>query len=314
MTNSKAETIVVTGAAGLLGAAVARKLKDRGDDVIAIDRTGGHSIDGLDVIRCDLTEIHRLHELTRKGVSAIIHCGAYSGPMVARDEPYSMVQVNIVGTANMLEIARIHQARRFVFCSSTSAYGHIALPEGGRIGEDSPLKPESLYGASKVASEYLVESYAKQYGVDGVSARISWVYGPRRTTDCVIRTMLTDALHRRPTRMPFGSDFHRQFIHIDDAANGLIRALDAPTLPRRTYNITGGSRVTFSQIAEIVRAVVPEADIQLQAGPDCLDESQGLFDISAAQRDLGYSPQVSLEAGIERYAAWLRQQSTTTGG
>jgi UDP-glucuronate 4-epimerase len=296
------QRIMVTGAAGLVGRAVCRHLHARGDEVVAIDRFGGAHIDGVTVTECDLGNVHRLHALAGPGLSGVIHCGAYSGPMVARDNPVSMVQVNIVGAANMLELARIHGARRFVFCSSTSAYGNTPPPP---VREDVVMAPASLYAASKVASEQLVAAYAQQYGVDGVSLRLSWVYGPHRTTDCMIRTMLTDAMAGRPTRVAFGDDFYRQYIYVEDAAAALLAALDAPSLPRRTYNITGDSRVTLGEVAGIVRRVLPSADIELARGPDPLDELQERFDISAAAADLGYRPRYDIEAGVRVYADWL---------
>lgn len=301
----KHRKVVVTGAAGLLGAAVARLLVERGDDVVALDR-GATRIPGhIQVQACDLGDVHRLYQLAGTGVDGVIHCGAHSGPMVARDHPHSMVQVNVVGTANMLELARVLNARRFVYCSSTSAYG---TTPAGVVPEDTLLRPTSLYGASKAASEYLVTAYADQFGLDGMSLRICWVYGPRRTTDCFIRSLILDALVGEPSRVAFGDDFNRHYIHVDDAARALVLALDAENTSRRTYNITGGRCTTLGEVAEVVRQVLPRADIVLQPGPDPVDDLQHQFDTRAAANDLGYEPQVSLEAGIRSYAAWLNQQ------
>lgn len=296
--------VLVTGAAGLVGGAVARLLAERGTKVLPVDRVQMSS-DGLDILACDVADIHRLHELASDGLDGVIHCGAYSGPMVARDQPYSMVQVNIIGTANVLEAARIHGARRLVYCSSTSAYGSTSAAAAAAVVEDSVLRPASLYGASKVASEQLVTAYADQYGLSGVSLRLSWVYGPRRSTNCIIRTMIQDAQALRPTRLPFGRDFPRQFVHVDDAARALILALDAKTLPRRTYNITGGSCLTLGEVGELVRELLPCADIALESGPDPVDEYQHAFSIEAASRDLDYRPSLALREGIKRYADWL---------
>ena len=294
--------IFVTGAAGLIGNRVWEMLEDAGRPVVPLDRVPT-SLDGRPIVACDVTEVHRLHALAREhGVAGVIHCGAYSGPMVARENPPSMVQVNIVGTANMLEVARIHGARRFVFCSSTSAYGPTPP---GPVPEDVALFPTTLYGASKVAGEQMVSAYASQYGLDGTSLRLSWVYGPRRTTDCMIRTMITDAQAGRPTRVSFGADHPRQFIHVDDAPRALILALDTPDLPRRVYTVTGGTWLTLGAIGEVVASVLPDADIALGTGPDPVDDVQHAFDISAARRDLGYSPAVGLADGVRSYAAWL---------
>lgn len=299
------ECILITGAAGLVGNAVRVMLEGSGRNVVAVDRIGT-VIDGREVMECDVTDIHGLHSIARRNdISGIIHCGAFSGPMVAADSPAQMVQVNIVGTANILELARIIRGPRVVFCSSTSAYGPTPP---GPVPEDVALQPSSVYGASKSASEHLVHAYARQHGVDGVSLRLSWIYGPRRTTACTIRTMITDALAGRPTRLPYGRDFPRQYIHIDDAARALLLALDRPGLPRSTYTVTGGTWMTLGEIAAVVRKVLPRADIDVAEGPDPIDDRQERFDITAAARDLGYQPQVPLEDGIRAYRDWLQKQ------
>ncbi len=293
-----AEKILLTGAAGLIGRAVRTLLEARGDAVVAVDRIGG---DGI--VPCDLSEVHRLHELA-EGVGAILHCGAISGPMVARDNPFLIVSANVVGTANLLEIARVQKLRRVVCCSSVSAYGDT--PAGlDLVPEDVVLAPSSVYGASKVAGEALARGYAAQHGVDAVSLRPSWVYGPGRTTDCLIRTMILDAQAGRETNVPFGGDFFRQYVHVEDIAAAMLLALDAERLPRQTYTITGDDCRTLGDVAATVRRVLPAARITLGAGRDPIDDVQARFDISAAQRDLGYQPKVSLEDGIRWYADWL---------
>lgn len=305
---TNAKPVLVTGAAGLVGRTLARRLAEQQRAFIALDRSASVTEDGIEIVGCDLGDVHRMYALTREGIDSVVHCGAFSGPMVARDTPHAMVQVNIVGTGNMLELARVHEARRFVYCSSTSAYGVVR--SAAPVAEDGLLQPASLYGASKVASEYITTSYAQQYGLSAASIRLSWVYGPGRTTDCVARTMIEDALAARPTRMAFGSDFPRQFIHVDDAVDGLLQALDAESLPRTTYNVTGDTRVTLGELAQLVRRVFPTADIVLQPGPDPVDEFQEQFSIEAARRDLGYEPRVSLEQGIRSYAEWIEARQS----
>lgn len=294
--------VLVTGGAGLIGNAVRRRLEAQGRKVVAIDLVE-RTRDGLPLVACDLNDIHRLHAIAAEyPLDAIVHCGAHSGPMVARDNPFSMVQVNVVGTANMLELARIYRLRRLVFCSSTSAYGDT--PEGP-VPEDVPLRPTSVYGGSKAASEALLWTYWRQFGVDALAIRLSWVYGPGRTTDCVIRTMIEDALAGRPTRMGFGQDFHRQFIHVEDAVSALVLALDAAAPARRIYTATGDTYLTLGEIGEAVARVLPGADIALEPGPDPVDEVHRRFDISAIRRDLGYVPQFDLDTGIRSYADWI---------
>ena len=296
--------VLVTGAAGLIGHRARILLEERGDEVIAVDKWES-TVEGRGVLECDLTDVHSLHRLVmRYRPDSIVHCGAISGPMVARDNPHAIIQNNLVGTANILELARVYQIRRVVFCSSVSAYGPTPA---GPVPEDVGLNPSTVYGATKAAGEQLIAAYATQHKVDGVSVRLSWVYGPRRQTACLIRTMLLDALQKRPTRLPSGADFYKQYIYVEDAARGLLLALDATGLKRRTYSITGDSYLTLGQIADIVRIIVPGADIEISPGPDPDDDVQEIFDISAAKRDLGYVPRFSIEQGIKSYRDWLER-------
>jgi nucleoside-diphosphate-sugar epimerase len=297
--------VLVTGAMGLVGHAVRAALERAGRPVLAIDRVAG-TVEGCEVLAGDVTAVHRLHALAKDagGFAGILHCGAFSGPMVARDDPSAMVAVNITGTANVLELARIHAVPRVVFCSSVSAYGNT--PEGlSPVPEATPLHPSTVYGASKAAGEALVDGYAAQYGLDGLSLRLGWVYGPRRTTDCTIREMLRHALAGQPFRLPFGADQHRQHIHVEDVARALILALDAPRPAQRAYTINGGSHLTLGEIAGLVRRVVPGAVIDIGPGDDPTDDRQARFDLTAAARDLGFKAQIGLEEGLASYAAWL---------
>ena len=303
------DCILVTGAAGLIGRTVLARLDAENRAAIGIDLTP--KADQQNVEAADLTDIHRLHSIAAKhGVAAVVHCGAVSGPMVMTDNPYGIIQANVVGTANVIELARVRAMRRVVFCSSASAYGPTPeLPNGRPLTEDTSLRPSSVYGATKAACEQLIAGYRQQHGLDAVSIRLCWVYGPGRTTDCVIRTMIQDAQAGRPTRLPFGHDFHRQFIHVDDAVEALLAGLDAPLCERATYNATGGAYLTLGEIAGLVSRLIDGADIVLEPGPDPMDDVQHRFDISAIQRDLKFKPRVALEDGIRSYAAWLARRA-----
>lgn len=298
--------VLVTGAAGLIGHAVHRQLESAGTRVLALDRHGG-TVEGLSVERCDVGDIHRLYALTSGiALDGVIHCGAYSGPMVELDNPNAIVTVNIGGTANVLELARARDVRRLVFSSSTSVYGDT--PEGP-LAEDQVLRSANVYAASKVAGEHLVEAYARRYGVNATSLRLSWVYGPRRTTQCAIATMLRDALSGRPTHFPFGADFRRQYLYVEDAAAALVAAYRTERCGQMAYNVTGGTNLTLEEIAGRVTALLPRAAITCAPGRDPVDTVQGEFDIAAAERDFGYRPTWTLDDGLRRYADWLRNES-----
>ena len=210
---------------------------------------------------------------------------------------------SIVGTANMLELARIHGVPRFVYCSSASVYGST---RGAPIDGSTPPQPSTVYGASKVASEQLVNAYAREHGVSGVSLRLSWIYGPERSTSCILRRMIAAGIAGEALDLPFGAGFPRQYIHVEDAAAALISALDAPSLPQTHYDVTGGRIDTLDHVAELVTQQIPGARITLREGPDPLDDHHGPIDIAAARRDLGYRPAVDLPDGIARFLAAMR--------
>ena len=299
---NKQDPVLVTGAAGLVGRAVLRRLTALKRSVVAVDRIAVQ-IGDTSIVAADLTDDHRLHALVqRQPLAGVIHCGAISGPMLGKDNPFSIVETNIVGTANLLEIARLHAIPRFVFCSSCSVYGS---PGAVPIGDDAPLRPTSVYGASKVAAEQLVAAYSAEHGLDGVSLRLSWIYGPERSTDCLLRDMVKAAIAGRPFSRRWGKGFPRQYIHADDAGAALVAALGTPSLPRREYAITGDRVDTLDDIAELVRSVLPKSVVVLGDGPDPLDDLQGRIDISAAKRDLGFVPIVGLREGIQDLAESL---------
>jgi nucleoside-diphosphate-sugar epimerase len=120
--------------------------------------------------------------------------------------------------------------------------------------------------------------------------------------------MIQNTLNGQATRLPFGREFPRQFIYVDDASDALIAALDAPVRPAAVYNATGGVSVTLGELAKLVRAALGRGDIVVEDGPDPLDDLQHRLDISAIARDLGFHPKVTLPEGISRYAAWLGER------
>jgi UDP-glucuronate 4-epimerase len=298
--------ILVTGANGLIGYAVAAELAGAGRPVIGLVRQEPTEPVPFDLCFGDLTDVHRLHKLfTEHSFAAVIHCGGVSGPMVGLDNPFTTIATNILGTANILEACRIHGVERVVYTSSTTAYGNT--PEAP-VKEAAPLRPKDIYGATKAAGEVLVGAYSDQHGLDGVSLRISWVYGPRRRTDCLIRTLIDDALSGRPTRLGFGVGFHRQYVHVNDVVASILAAVDAPSYPSRVYNVTGGSFDSLDEVGAVVQRVLPQARIEMMPGPDPVDTMQEEFDISSIRQDLGFSPAIGLEEGIRAYAGWLQSR------
>ena len=305
-------SIMVTGANGLIGFDLVRRLRSEGRDVVAVDRSVSEVRAVTDkAFELEIGDVHRLHELAaRFQIDAIAHCGGVSGPMLGRDNPAMLFRVNVGGTIDVAEVARqaaaVRGSCRLVFCSSLTVYGN---QPGDGIDEDHPLLARACYASSKVAGEAVILSYAADHGVDGVVLRIAGVYGERRRTMCVLRVMVEDALAGRETRLPFGKGFPRQWVHVDDVVQGIVRALDARDPKRRVYNISGGVNPHIDEAAALVRELLPGADIVLDEGPDPEDVTLGLLSITAAREDLGFAPAVPLRAGIERLIAGLRRET-----
>jgi|tagenome__1003787_1003787.scaffolds.fasta_scaffold20552663_1 nucleoside-diphosphate-sugar epimerase len=304
MTNG---AILVTGLSGLIGGAVARRLTDTGKVVVGMDRAAPADA-GFPVIVHDLPDLHRWHEaITRYRVRKVVHAGGISGPMLLQDAPARLCDINIGGLLGLLEAARIHRLERVVWFSSILAYGDRADLTG--VSEDTPLRPSTIYGATKASGEALIEAFHAEHSVDAVSFRVASCYGPGRTTACLMRTLIEDGLDGRTTLVRDAPERTRQHIFVDDVVDAVCAALDAETFTRRVYNIGPGTAQSLDQIVDAVRCAVPGASVAFQ--PDGLSWNTfglGPLLIDAARRDLGFEPRVSLTKGAARTRAWVEER------
>ncbi len=299
-------SILITGVNGMIGYALARRLAAAGRSVVGMDRIAPPEDElGCAVVLGELADPHRLHWAIRQhAVNRIVHCGAASGPMLLRDNPFQLLETNVHGTLHLLEAARVGGVRRVVFMSSISAYG--AQPPDRPIKEMAPLLAAEPYGASKICCEAMLRAYSARFGIEAVALRVSAVYGPRRTTDCLIRLMIENGLAGKPTRLAFGAGWRRQYVNVEDVATALALALDRPGLSQLAYNISGGVNPTLEEVAALVAAAVPGALAEFGTDAHPYDVPVGPLDIEMARRELGYSPKVTLAQGIAAYAAWLK--------
>jgi UDP-glucuronate 4-epimerase len=295
--------VLVTGGAGLIGMAARKTLAARGQEVTAIDITNFGRNDP-ELILLGLSERAPLEKLIEEaGIEAIVHCGAISGPMLAKGQPLLLVSSNIDGTALLLDLARVRKMRRFVFCSSISVYGNVGK---AIITEERPLHPTSVYGATKVACEQLIEGFAVEYGLSGVSLRIARVYGPYRRANCHIGVMIRDADAGRTTEIACGADFPYHYVYVDDVADVLAVALEAEIEPGTAYNIGGPAVLTMPEIATAARRALPGARITIVPGEDDVPDVQTAFDLTLAKQKLGWAPTHDIAEGMLAYAEAIR--------
>ena len=256
-------------------------------------------------VQGELFDVPRLvRTLEEHGVERIVHTAAMSHPELSIDLPVTTFAANVDGTVHLLEAARLAGVRRVVNFSSHCSYGHI---DTDPVPEDAPLHPTTPYGVTKVATELMGSVYRRLYGLEVVSLRVSEVYGPGNRMHTVLTDMLRAALEGEPYALAEGGDHLVEYIHVEDAADAGIAAATVGDLGQDVYNVTGDRQVSLTQAAEVVRALVPGADIAIGPGYIATLDRQGRQDITAAARDLGYRPRWSLEDGVRAYADWLRE-------
>jgi UDP-glucose 4-epimerase len=294
---------MVTGGLGYVGRHLVAHLAGRGETVVSYNRDYAEGTEeNVVYVQGELYDLPRFVDtLRRHEVRRIIHTAAMSHPDLSVDLPITTFTANVDGTVHVFEAARMVGVRRIVNFSSETAYGHIE----GAVSEDAPLHPTTPYGVTKVATELLGDVYNDLYGLDVVSLRISEVYGPGNKMPQSLREMIVPALRGEPYRLEKGGDHRFQFVRVEDVVSAAVLAADVAGPGQRVYNVTGGGQITLAQAAEIVRAAIPQADIQVGPGHLHLDR-QGPYDISAAERDLGYTPGWTVEDGIRDYVDWLR--------
>lgn len=281
--------VLVTGAAGFLGAALVGRLRGMGRLVVATDM-------GLAECPCDLTDFAQVERVVGQGgFHTMFHCGAVSGPMLLADQPLSIWQINALGTAHVLEAARRNGVARVVVCSTCDVYGDVT----GVADETTLPRPVSVYGASKVAAEAAMLGYIREHGLDAVALRLAWIYGPGRQTPTSLEAMIRAGMAGTTVKVAAGPDDITHYLYIEDAVNGLLCASLAATLTHRIYNISAGRGVRMQDLVKTFLSLDPKAAIILTdtaapALPETLDNRR-------AARELGFRPTTSLAEGLALY-------------
>jgi UDP-glucose 4-epimerase len=295
---------LVTGGIGFIGRYVVDALADEGDRVVSYNRDHAES-DRPEVVTAqgELFDVPRLvRTFEQHGVKRIVHTAAMSHPEVSIDLPITTFAANVDGTLKLFEAARLAGVRRIVNFSSECAYGH----QEGVVREGARLRPTTPYGVTKVTTELMADVYNDLYGLDVLSLRVTEVYGPGNRMPEVLKEMIQAGLREEPFRLEAGADHRFQFVHAEDVARAAVAAADVDGHSQPAYNVTGGRQVTLAETAEVVRAVLPGAELQIGPGHIPTLDRQGPFDLTASRRDLGYEPSWSLEDGVEKYTGWLR--------
>ena len=280
-------TTLVTGSSGFVGRAIMTRLPD----AIGLDPVASPGTRIID----DLTDRARLRELiAREKITHIIHAGGVSGPMVLADDPAAVIAINVTGSMNLLYAAMEAGVTTFVYCSSLAAIGNFY--EAEPIGEDYPLRPNSTYGCSKAAMDYVLRGLWRRVPLDICSLRLTAVYGPGRQTEFYADTIVRAALKGEPARLDPLTDW--PYIYVDDAAEAAIAACFSQRRNQLAYYVAHPERVTPDDIAAACAAAGKPVRLDIDTSKP--KAARGLVDVEAAARDFGFRAKIGLREGIRR--------------
>ena len=288
--------VLVTGGAGFVGARVVEKLLACEHDVVVFSRrlysSSRKNDHKLVKVAGDIRFFSDvMRAVANRGLDAIIHV-AYALTAESEANPHWAAEVNILGTCNIFEAARIAQVKRVVFCSSIAAYAPQELYGNRPVTEDEVLlKSSSIYGTTKALNEFMAGKFEAKYGTENVCVRISAVYGTGREARGVTAwtsDMVAAAVKHESVVVPIRADQASNFIYVDDVAEQLVRLASAHKLHYRLYN-SGGTRSTPSEFASVVKKYYPNADIRF-------DENAAPWpypyevDGTRLEREIGFKP------------------------
>lgn len=328
--------ILVTGAAGFIGARLSERLLERGDTVLGYDNLNDYYDPSLKAARLRRLQPQAGFSMVRGGLEdrsaleaafdgfapqRVVNLAAQAGVRYSLQNPHAYIQSNIVGFMNILEACRHHSVEHLVYASSSSVYGgNRKLPFAVEDSVDHPL---SLYAASKKANELMAHTYSHLYRLPTTGLRFFTVYGPWGRPDMALFQFTQRILAGEPIELFNNGQHTRDFTYIDDIVEGVIRTLDhvpgpdpnydprAPNpatsdAPYRVYNIGNNAPVQLLDYIEVLeQALGRKAQrrlLPLQPG----DVPDTFADVSALQRDVGYAPSTPIQTGIARFVQWYR--------
>lgn len=335
--------ILVTGAAGFIGAATVKALLERGHEVVGLDNLNSYYDTGLKYARladagipqADVREnkmvcsrTHSAYRFTkmelidRIGMDAlfgserfdiVINLAGQAGVRYSIENPFAYVEGNVTGFLNILENCRHHPVRHLIYASSSSIYGmsdHVPYAEG-----DKTDRPVSLYAATKKSDELMAYSYSHLYGIPATGVRFFTVYGPWGRPDMAPYIFLRSVLEGNPIRVFNHGEMRRDFTYIDDIVEGLMRLLEHPatyTVPHTVYNIGHSEPVQLMDFIRTIEETTGRKAILQMEDMQPGDVYCTCADTSRLQRDFGYRPEVTVGEGIRRFYEWYKEFYSST--
>jgi UDP-glucose 4-epimerase len=304
--------VLVTGGAGFIGSHIVRGLLERGDRVRVLDNfsTGRRdNLTGLDVeiVEADLRDASRVTHACR-GIETIFHQAAFVSVPQSMKEPTECFDVNVTGTATLLQAAHKYGAKRVVFASSTAVYGDSdTFP----LTEETPLRPLSPYAASKRVDEIYGQLYTTAFGLEVVGLRYFNVYGPRQRPDsqyaAAVPIFIRRLLDGKSITIFGDGGQTRDLIFVGDVVRANFAAAAHPSAPGSVFNICTGQETRIIDLIEILQDLFPSAPAPEFAEPRAGDIYRSIGSPQRAADLLGFRAQTSLEDGLKQTVEWMRQ-------
>ena len=308
--------VLVTGGAGFIGSHIAAHLLDQGYRVRVLDNfaTGRRSNvltvgDDAELIEGDIQSYERVNKAVA-GCEVVLHQAALPSVPRSVQDPLTSNATNVIGTLNLLLAARDHGVRRVVVASSSSVYGSGTSTEARR--EDQAATPISPYATAKLAGEGYARSFYEVYGLETVALRYFNVFGPRQDPTsqyaAAVPNFIT-ALMTDQSPVIFGDgEQSRDFTYVANVVQANMRAIDAPNVGGKVYNVACGERVTLNRLVGELRELLGSDTQAVFAAPRPGDVRHSLADVSLARAELGYEPAVSLRDGLQRTIDHFRDE------
>ncbi len=329
--------VLITGAAGFIGFALARRLLETGRAVVGLDNINDYydpalkkarlavlsKFDNFKFHKVDLAERPAIERLFQEGkFGPVVHLAAQAGVRYSLENPHAYVDANIVGFLNVLEGCRHRKTNHLVFASSSSVYGgNTHLPFSVHDNVDHPI---SLYAATKKANELMAHAYSHLYRLPATGLRFFTVYGPWGRPDMAMYIFAKAITEGQPIRLFNRGKMRRDFTYIDDVTEAVERViaripeqteqpsngnLDPSTsnAPWRIYNIGNNRTVEVPRVVALL-----EQELELKAKIELMpmqpgDVPETRAEIDVLMREIGFRPATSIEDGVKKFVAWFRQ-------
>jgi NAD dependent epimerase/dehydratase len=310
--------ILVTGAGGFIGSHLVERLAESGASVRAFTHYNSRAdigllrmaapetISRLEIIGGDLRDLDAVRKAV-EGCEFVFHLGALISIPYSYLHPAEVAESNLMGTLNVLMACRDFGVQRLIHTSTSEVYG-TALKN--MIDESHPLQGQSPYSASKIGADKLAESFFCAYELPVVIVRPFNTYGPRQSARAVIPTIITQAIAQNTIHLGSTSTI-RDFTFVDDTVNGFLCAAQAKAVEGGTFNLGTGHAISIGDLLEMItQKVGAHVNVEVESlrlRPQKSEVKRLLSDNSLARERLGWNPIVSMDEGLDKTIAWIKE-------